>query len=85
VYIFRTKQMGTLQLVGAVSLIAGGASNLVDRFLYDGRVVDFLNFGIGNLRTGILNIADLSIVGGVIVLFFTMKPEPPKSTDSPKS
>src|SRR5262249_5990508 len=40
--------------VAAASLVfAGGASNLADRFLYDGYVVDFINIGMGSLRTGI--------------------------------
>jgi len=36
-----------------------GVGNLIDRFLFDGRVTDFLNVGIGSLRTGIFNIADV--------------------------
>jgi signal peptidase II len=51
-----------------VTIIAGGISNLLDRLLYGFNVVDFLNFGIGNLRTGILNVADLSITFGAIAL-----------------
>jgi signal peptidase II len=42
-------------------------------------VVDFLNVGIGGLRTGIFNVADVFIVAGVLFLFvwslFT-SPEP---------
>jgi len=56
--------------VAALCLIGGGLGNLHDRILYDFRVVDFLNFGIGNLRTGILNVADLSITFGALVLLF---------------
>lgn len=51
-----------------VTIIAGGISNLLDRLLFGFNVVDFLNFGIGNLRTGILNVADLSITFGAIAL-----------------
>ncbi|HWH79770.1 MAG TPA: signal peptidase II, partial [Candidatus Binatus sp.] len=40
-------------------VFAGGISNLIDRIAYDGRVVDFLNVGIGPLRTGIFNVADM--------------------------
>lgn len=43
---------------------AGGVSNLVDR-IGSGRVVDFLNVGIGPLRTGIFNVADLAIMLGL--------------------
>ena len=42
---------------------------MVDRLFNDFKVIDFMNFGIGGLRTGILNAADLSVTFGVIVLF----------------
>jgi len=51
-----------------VSIIGGGLGNLVDRLFNDFRVVDFINFGIGTLRTGILNVADMSVTFGVIFL-----------------
>ncbi|MDP4238160.1 MAG: signal peptidase II [Bacteroidota bacterium] len=51
-----------------VSMIGGGLGNLIDRLLNDFAVVDFLNFGIGRLRTGILNVADISVTFGVIFL-----------------
>ena len=49
--------------------IAGGASNWFDR-LRDGSVVDFLNLGIGWLRTGIFNVADVAIMAGVALFVF---------------
>lgn len=56
--------------VGAYSLIAsGGFSNWVDRARFEGSVVDFMNMGIGSLRTGVFNIADLAILAGIGVLF----------------
>ena len=57
-----------LPVCAASLLLAGGASNLVDRLLYDGRVVDFINVGIGPLRTGIFNVADVAITAGVVLL-----------------
>jgi signal peptidase II len=47
---------------------AGGLSNLIDRVAYGGRVIDFLNVGVGPLRTGIFNVADMAITGGAILL-----------------
>ena len=48
----------------AVALfIAGGASNWIDR-VTDGHVVDFLNLGVGWLRTGVFNVADVAIMLG---------------------
>jgi signal peptidase II len=51
-----------------VSIIGGGLGNLIDRLFNDFRVVDFLNIGIGSVRTGILNVADMSVTFGVIYL-----------------
>lgn len=53
--------------VAAVLVIAGGLGNLMDRILF-GQVRDFLNFGLGNLRTGIMNAADLYIMAALLVL-----------------
>lgn len=44
---------------------------MYDRIFNNGLVVDFMNFGIGNIRTGILNVADLSITFGAILLFIS--------------
>jgi len=49
-------------------LIGGGISNLADRALREGAVVDFLNVGLGPLRTGIFNVADVGITTGTILL-----------------
>jgi signal peptidase II len=56
----------------AVSLVfAGGAGNLYDRIAYGGRVVDFINIGIGPVRTGIFNVADVAIFMGLLILLST--------------
>jgi signal peptidase II len=53
----------------ALSLIAGGGlGNMSDRVVYNGNVVDFLNIGLGSLRTGIFNIADVAIMAGAAFL-----------------
>ena len=50
-------------------LIAGGLSNLIDRsFRPGGRVIDFMNMGIGPLRTGIFNIADIAVMAATFML-----------------
>ena len=52
---------------GLLLFLAGGVSNLVDRMAM-GRVIDFLNVGIGPLRTGVFNVADMAIIAGVVIL-----------------
>jgi signal peptidase II len=58
---------------GLALFAAGSLSNLVDRLAY-GRVVDFLNVGIGPVRTGIFNVADVAILAGAaLVVVFSRK------------
>ena len=52
---------------GLILFIAGGLSNLIDRVAI-GTVIDFMNVGIGPLRTGIFNVADVAIMAGVGLL-----------------
>jgi signal peptidase II len=56
-------------LLGLALFVAGGASNLFDRIMY-GQVIDFMNVGLGPVRTGIFNVADMAIMlGGAMVAF----------------
>jgi signal peptidase II len=57
-------------LAGAWLVVAGGASNWIDR-LVRGSVVDFMNVGVGPLRTGIFNVADVAIMAGVAIVAWT--------------
>lgn len=62
-------------LLGVALLVGGGVSNLLDRIIH-GAVIDFMNVGIGPLRTGIFNVADMAIMLGVgIVLLETCRPD----------
>ena len=59
------------RLWGIALIFAGGAGNLLDRFFHDGIVVDFINIGIGPVRTGIFNVADMAITAGACIFFWT--------------
>ena len=72
VYILRSSTLRTAQLVAYSFIIGGGISNIIDRIVFDGKVTDFMNLGIGKVRTGIFNFADLSVLAGVIILLFTL-------------
>jgi len=56
-----------IAMVGLVLFLAGAASNLIDRMVL-GTVVDFLNVGIGPIRTGVFNVADVAIMVGIAIL-----------------
>jgi signal peptidase II len=54
-----------LPSVIALSLICGGSlSNLLDRAVFGGCVIDFLSLGWGGFRTDIFNFADAAITVG---------------------
>jgi len=57
---------------GAASIIGGGIGNLIDRITHRGAVVDFMNVGIGNVRTGIFNLADVALMAGIGLLLLGM-------------
>jgi signal peptidase II len=76
------RRLGPARFVALALVAGGGISNLIDRFLYDGRVTDFLNVGIGSLRTGIFNLADMAILAGALLLLRSTRarsPVPPSS------
>jgi signal peptidase II len=54
--------------VAAALAGAGGLGNLWDRIATGGWVVDFLNLGVGPLRTGIFNVADVSLMAAIAIL-----------------
>ena len=56
--------------IGLCLIFGGGVSNLIDRVLR-GSVIDFLNVGIGSLRTGIFNVADMALMLGVALVLIT--------------
>ena len=60
-------RMRTMPFIGAILFLAGGASNLADR-ITRGSVVDFVNVGVGPLRTGIFNVADVALMLGVALM-----------------
>ncbi len=57
----------------AIGSIAGGAlGNVIDRIRSAAGVVDFLDFGIGNLRWPVFNIADTAVTIGAILLLASL-------------
>jgi signal peptidase II len=64
-------QGGVLSALSLTLFAAGGLSNWLDRVVR-GRVVDFMNVGIGSWRTGIFNVADVAIMIGAC-LFVVME------------
>ena len=68
VYSLLFKQVTPLSISALALVVGGGLSNLIDRLQYGGYVVDFINLGIGPLRTGVFNLADVAIMAGALAL-----------------
>jgi signal peptidase II len=66
-------RLDALRVSGLALVLGGGGSNWFDRVTHDGAVVDFMNLGIGRLRTGVFNVADLAIMLGVVLLVWKVR------------
>ena len=86
IYSFKVQSMSYLQIFGFCSIIGGGLSNVFDRIFFNGYVTDFMNIGIGNIRSGIFNFADLSIMlgAGILMFFYIKMTNPRKETIGPQ-
>jgi signal peptidase II len=69
-FVLFSREMDRFSVVAASLIIGGGFSNLLDRLYNDGLVVDFMNAGIGPVRTGIFNLADVAIMAGSGMLVY---------------
>lgn len=70
VYVIKSSDISKTGVIASALIIAGGLSNLIDRLVNNGAVIDFLNLGIGSLRTGIFNVADMAIMLGAFLLLW---------------
>ncbi len=69
IYAARGRDVGTAEVIALALVAAGGLGNLIDRVTL-GAVRDFLNVGVGPLRTGIFNVADVALTAGAIVFLW---------------
>jgi signal peptidase II len=72
-YAFLASKAGPVQIFALSLICGGGIGNLIDRVRYDGYVTDFLNMGIGPLRTGIFNFADVALMIGIALFVFQQR------------
>jgi lipoprotein signal peptidase len=69
-FLFSKSALSRSTLVALSFVVGGGIGNIMDRYLY-GSVTDFLHIDFGILRTGIFNMADVSIMTGVFIIVGT--------------
>ena len=70
-YIVKTKELDRLSLIAFCCIVGGGIANVFDRIVY-GQVTDFFFIDLGGVfKTGIFNIADISVTTGMILLLYS--------------
>ncbi len=68
IYTYIDKSLDKISIIGFSLIIGGGIGNIFDRIVY-GSVTDFLYLDFGGVfKTGIFNIADLSVTTGMILI-----------------
>lgn len=66
-YVLTQKDLTHTKLVGLSFLVGGGIGNIYDRVVYNS-ITDFLHLDFGIFRTGIFNMADVSVLIGACML-----------------
>tara|TARA_A100001015_G_scaffold254172_1_gene294841 strand:+ start:925 stop:1413 length:489 start_codon:yes stop_codon:yes gene_type:complete len=70
-YTYIDKTLDKLSIIGFSLIIGGGIANIFDRIVF-GSVTDFLYINLGGIfKTGIFNIADLSVTTGMILILIS--------------
>jgi len=65
-YLLTNKNLSKTKLIGFCFVIGGGLGNIFDRIVH-GSVTDFMHISFKFFQTGIFNMADVSIVFGVMM------------------
>ncbi len=70
IFLLSSNNLNISAILGFSLIVSGGIGNFIDRIYNNGAVVDFMNIGIGNIRTGIFNVADVAITVGMGFLLY---------------
>jgi signal peptidase II len=78
VFLFLKDEMSRSLFVGMGFVVGGGIGNIYDRLAY-GSVTDFLHLDFYLFKTGIFNMADVSIMTGVFIVLISFMIKQTKS------
>lgn len=84
-YLMKDKKMSGVMAISMACIIGGGIGNIYDRVIY-GSVTDFFHIDLGLLKTGIFNLADVSIMIGmfsIVLMNLFMKQAKEEQSISP--
>ena len=80
-YIIKNKELDRMSLIAFCCIVGGGIANVFDR-ITRGEVTDFFFINLGGVfKTGIFNIADVSVTTGMLILLFSGLFSKKKSTE----
>lgn len=70
-YIIKNKSLDRFSLIGFCCIIGGGVANVYDRIVHKS-VTDFFHIDLGGVfKTGIFNVADMSVMLGMGLLLYS--------------
>lgn len=75
-FTIRQHKLPLLAVTALCFMVGGGIGNIVDRIAY-GSVTDFLHIDLGFFRTGVFNMADVSILVGMFAMICQFVRKPP--------
>jgi signal peptidase II len=67
IYVLTKRGLSNLTILGICFTVGGGIGNIYDRAIY-GSVTDFLHIDFVLFQTGIFNMADVSIMTGMLII-----------------
>ncbi len=68
-YLLTKNNLPKMTILGICLIIGGGLGNIYDRIIY-GSVTDFLQINFVLFKTGIVNIADISVTTGLFIIIY---------------
>lgn len=68
VFLFVKRNLSKMSALALSFAIGGGIGNIYDRIIH-GSVTDFMHIDLGFIQTGIFNMADVSIMVGLVIFF----------------
>ena len=81
-YIIKNKELDRMSLIAFCCIVGGGIANVFDR-ITRGEVTDFFFINLGGVfKTGIFNVADMSVTFGLLVLVYTWFITPKKKANA---
>jgi signal peptidase II len=83
IYTIFSSKLTRFQVASLTLIVGGGFSNLFDRLFNEGHVIDFLNVGLGSIRTAIFNFADVVILLGALLLLLSSSIQKEERIPSP--